>query len=136
MAPISWSVKLALFSETANPDELTKLAGIEPDFTALAGSTGGSARLPRRFNHWELRSRLDPTSDLERHIDALLQRVASNMSEVFRAGEKGGGFELSIVGRLSLADDSSPGINLTSQQLRTLAELGASVDIEFIYRDA
>ncbi|MGQ0744399.1 MAG: DUF4279 domain-containing protein [Acidimicrobiales bacterium] len=132
MTATSWSVILGIFSLEVPPEIFTHIVGLEPDFCANAGSMSGRSTLPRRFNQWELRSHRLPTHDITEHLDDLLGRSEARAGELAEAGHVGGGLELSIVGRYSDMN-SSIGINLSSDHIKLIGILGASVDIECYY---
>ena len=65
-----------------SPDEITRLAGVEPDSSAVKGSRPNAAGLPLPKNHlWRLESGVSEEADLESHFVALMPRL--------RAGEAG-----------------------------------------------
>jgi hypothetical protein len=79
-----------IFHEELDPEEISKLLGIEPSYSYLKGSSYGDRGRKNRFGGWLLETQNNVHSrDIRRHIDWLLEHFSDKVQEIHRLQEKG-----------------------------------------------
>ena len=140
--PMPWfSVGLWLTAEDLDPDEVTRLLGVEPDLTRRRGARwplpdrdGMSSPLrlssvPARLGVWSIRLHPEqaPGCDVEAAMAKVLDRVAAAAPEAWRRARAG------VTARLSAAltlDACNRGFGLGPALLRRAADLGLELGFD------
>lgn len=115
---------------------VTQLMGLEPTKVRVAGETFKtpkmtSAKLIKR-NLWKFDSQLTTSAHVEEHLEALLALLEARadalekLATVYEA-------ELEIGGAIYY-EDWTPGIHLSRELTRRLAQLGLSLDLDLYFR--
>ena len=139
--PMPWfSVSLSLAAEDLDPDEVTRLLGVEPDMTRRRGvrwpvgeregmSAARVSSYPARIGLWSIRLRPEqaPECDVEAAIARVLDRVAAVAPEAWRQACDGAKARISVA--LTL-DAYNRGFGLGPALLRRVAELGLTLDLD------
>jgi Domain of unknown function (DUF4279) len=127
-------VNLAVFSDTLDPDELTRRLGMSCDTRSVKGESFPPPGEHRRFqrHRWRIDSE-DPDDAesglrLSEVIDALLGRIADRYREFLDLTRAGCEIELQIW----FTSTTVPCLHLAPPTLRTIVALGASVDIDVV----
>jgi hypothetical protein len=107
--------------------ELSQRLGLEPTESWNAGDVVGRSQRPRKFNEWNLRSRLPDSERLERHIVDVLEQVRGR-EDVLRAIADDCGIVMECVGYFY---EYYPGFALESDLVRQLGACGFALDLDF-----
>jgi uncharacterized protein DUF4279 len=136
--PMPWfSVSLSILADDLDPDEVTRLLGVEPDTTRRRGvrwpvpdrpgmSAAGVSKFPARIGLWLIRLRPEqaPDCDVEAAVARLLDRIAVVPPEVWRQACAGAKARVSVA--LTL-DAYNRGFGLGPALLRRVADLDFDV---------
>jgi hypothetical protein len=123
------SVRLVVTGFACDPDNITKLLGIQPDAVWRIGDdlSFPSAR-KRTDNGWAIESKVSNTVDLDAHVAAIL-RVIGNAKSHFKHLPQGSTISLSC-GITVNQGPSAPSMVFSPQMVATLAEIGAEIGID------
>ena len=108
------------------PDEVSRLLGIKPDYSHRKGDVKKSSRsddtLIRKNGHWSLRSKLSDYESLEVHLCALLDRLKGKEAAIKSLAEENEiGFGCDLWETI--------GVELPAHILRSIADFNASLGI-------
>jgi hypothetical protein len=118
-----------MVSGSFHPEQITERIGIKPTKSSLEGSLIERTGMERKTSRWELRSRLDKTASLEKHVlDVLAQLDANRNGFKQLSNELGGVMEL--VGYFYAY---YPGLSLDRELVARLSEYSLSLDCDFYY---
>lgn len=125
--------KLTVASDVLSPQEIAALVGIEPDDTQVKGEKNRLSTKEYAQHVWRIRNGESILSDatrieqMERCISQLLRRVASSAPAIRRLS----GDNLVEIGIYIFAREVPP-IELTKEQVESIARLGATEDIDVV----
>jgi hypothetical protein len=109
-----------------DPDEITRRVGVPPSETARAGDAIGSIKLKRRNSLWTLRSRLQPSGDLNQHVRDVLDQLGTNRLAFEVLSHEFGGI-IVIVG---YSQDYAPAVSLDQDTIGWLARYAVRLDMD------
>jgi hypothetical protein len=132
MSSVWWKVSLRLVSDELSVAEISEMLGGEPDQSSDRGTFRPGSTLPRKFSFWEIHSDLPGESDVEDHVDRIIERMPVSFDDVRRVRPSLTFCVLAITGYFLRKDVGKPGVNLTERQLSLLAHAVASIDIELV----
>ena len=123
---------IVALSDVLAPEEMSELAGLQPDKWRRKGEIRPEAKFPRpaRESSWQLRETADSSMSLSEVIEKLTARALAGRESLLRLAEAGCVVKLDIVHWISPADPHGPGFVLEPQLVSLLAELGATVDVD------
>lgn len=139
--PMPWfSVSLSLTADDLDPDEVTRLIGVEPDLTRRKGvrspapdgpwmSSNRLSSTPARRGHWsiELCPEAAPGRDVEEAVAEVLERIAAVPTEAWRQASAG---TLARVFVAVTLDAYNRGFGFKPDLLRRIADLGLALDFD------
>ena len=120
-----------IMGETLDPDEVTRLLGIEPSFARRKGDKFGNPKRPvtSRTGIWALESEKSViSSDLELHLDFLLSSLGSKASILRKLVQEG--LEADIF-CFWMSGTGRGGPMLGADTIRRIADLGVILDFDF-----
>ena len=120
--------------DTLDPDEVTRLLGIEPSFTQRKGDKSGSPERPGASltGIWALESEKSVSnSDLEPHLDFLLSRLESRTSTVKRLMLEGLDADIHCFWMSEMGLGGGP--VLRPDTMRRIADLGVSLNFDIYF---
>jgi hypothetical protein len=135
-ARTSSSARLVVLSVERTPDEITAHLGMTPNRWWLAGEFGSHPQDPRwrpsrpkRFNGWELESRLPADAPPDAHLVDLLDLIGDAADKVA---------ELTADPRIHsvrlwlghYTDNENPGFSLNAEFVNRLFRLGTGIEID------
>jgi hypothetical protein len=116
-----------------DPDRITELTGVKPSRVARAGtpvswaSKVKSGVVPKiKTNQWELKSNLDPLTDIDDHIRALIQNIQPGWTEFIKLGSLYSVMFCCVVWDYS---NSRPAICFDKDITKVVAELNAGIQV-------
>ena len=117
-----------------DPDEITSITGLKPSKVLRAGEPVSWAKkiksgrvIPQvKYNSWELKSELEPLTDLDEHIRVLIQRLKPSWSEFVKLGAQYCGMFTCIVWDYS---DARPAIFFDQDIVKDIAEINAGIKV-------
>jgi Domain of unknown function (DUF4279) len=124
-------VSYSLGGPDLDPDQLTKATGINPDFTARAGTPRPRTGLIHDQGIWLVDSGLDRSAEFHQHIDSLLARLTPAWGALVEMGQR---FEADVDVAIHLAEAEGPVVVLLPDAAAKFAELNASVCFD-LYAD-
>jgi hypothetical protein len=114
-------------TDSFDPEEITRRAGVNPTDSWKKGSLHPNRRMERKFSRWSLRSRLETSCDLEAHIKDVLAQLEQNASEFQKLAKEFCGC-MQLVGYFH---EGYPGLHFDAALIEGLAKYGLSVDFDF-----
>ncbi len=107
---------------------------IAPDTYRQRGTTPERSTLPRRFTSWELHSPLPQDRAAHEHVAALLDRIADFTPQIRHLAQLVYGVELDVQIRCDATEAHNAGLGVSTEQVRRLEEMGASLNVEIWFR--
>jgi hypothetical protein len=111
-----------------NPDTVSELLEIEPDYLHRKGDVKKSSRsdnvVVHKDGHWSITSNLPPEESFEAHFDDLLDRLAGKEGDVKLLAKK-------YKAHFSCDIWEAIGIEVSSEIINRIAVLDASIGITF-----
>ena len=114
-------------TDSFDPEEITRRAGISPTDSWKKGDLHPKRRMERKFSRWSLRSRLGTDRPLEEHISDVLAQFEQNPSELEKISREFSGC-MQLVGYFH---EGYPGLHFDATLIQELARYGLSVDFDF-----
>jgi hypothetical protein len=114
-------------TDSFDPKEITRRAGINPTESWEKGSLHPSRRMERKFSRWSLRSRLGTACSLEEHIKDVLAQLEQNPSEFKKLSKEFFGC-IQLVGYFH---EDYPGLHFDANLVEGLAKYSLSIDFDF-----
>ncbi|MYN02905.1 DUF4279 domain-containing protein [Pseudoduganella sp. DS3] len=112
---------------TLDPEMVSRRTGIAPTDSWRKGDLHPRTRRERKFDRWELASRLPRTEELELHIaDVLVQLEASPIEFAALAKEHSGRMQL-----VGYFHEEYPGLVFSASLVAGLAKFNLSMDFDF-----
>ena len=123
------SVQFTLRGVDLNPDDVTRLLGLQPTEAWRVGDRITAIRVPRFFSDsaWRLHSGLPDTTDLEEQVKSLLDRLEPVWDVAVELGKKHYAEFSCVV--YSYGGDR-PAISFDNEVIKRLAELNATLDVD------
>lgn len=127
-------VKLHIFSDNIEPEEITRQLGLNPsesfkkDDIKLVGPVGKEARVLIRQHTWTLRSAASPKDSIDIHLQNIFEQLTSSVEAI-----KGLVDADICKAELSIGQKYygiNPGFHFTFDQLSQLLSLGAELDLD------
>jgi hypothetical protein len=118
----SWCA-LIISSMELNPQDLTTLTGITPEYLHPAGISDSGESLK---GHWQLNSTISEELPLEDHIWDILKRIAPVRKEIKESIETAEGI---FYCSTEITDSGIGGFQISSRVLKLIGDLGASLQI-------
>lgn len=122
-------VYCVIFDLACDPNEVTRVLGIEPDEIERVGDLTRTGR-PKLYpsNCWRLNSKLEKEFRLESHINHLMDRIG-NIAQLSTVSNSWGvRFQCVIDFR---KDDNSPSLHLSQETINKLSNWNSSVDVDY-----
>jgi hypothetical protein len=110
-----------------DPEMVTRQTGFAPTDSWRKGELHPRTRRERKFDRWELASRLPRSQTLEDHIADVLAQLEKNPSE-FAALAKAHGGLMQLVGYFH---EEYPGLGFDASLIAGLAKFNLSMDFDF-----
>ncbi len=132
MASNTGRVYFTLAGYQFDPDDITRLLGIEPTSVHAAGASSGMDR--PAISSWELSTdKVTDEVDIYKLTDMLIKQLEPVKEKILQVIE---GYNLSprigVVLLLSVdKDESSPDVGFGARAVRFLAEIGAFINVEY-----
>jgi hypothetical protein len=123
------SVGLLIYNFKCEPNEITQILDIVPTETFLKGMKVNPKTInTHHYNGWWLASKLDSNDmDVEKHVQALTAIIESKLDN-FKSLPSECQIELSCGITWNNLDDR-PGLHFSSNTIKTLAQIGGTIDI-------
>jgi hypothetical protein len=115
-----------------DPAAITTKAGINPTKVGLEGEYISGTQKRRTFSYWNLHSRLDRSSEIERHISDVLDQLDVNKAGFRELSLQYGG-TMELVGYFWA---SYPGVVFEREVINRLDQYALSVDCDFYFSSA
>lgn len=109
-----------------DPAEITRKVGVTPSSSTKEGEAGQYAATVK-CSHWELRSRLENTVPLERHVRDVLDQLDVN-KPVFKQLSVEFNGTIELVGYFR---ECEPGVHFEREVVERLAQYALSIDCDF-----
>ena len=126
-------LQITIESETLSPEQISESVGMPPDLAKRIGEVRGHMGKCWERNVWQIRAMRQGTESTNAHdllplcIRELMQRAEAISTGLGRAvALLGGEFAIHVT------STSIPGISLSNDQIRRLADLGLSLDIDIV----
>jgi hypothetical protein len=117
-----------------HPDEITRILGLDPTETWIEGeeylSPGMRETGHRKFSFWAKESPL-LEGDLDEKMEALITVIRPHASRFRELPE----VTALVIQGVIQADDFMPGVGFTRDQIKVIADIGATIDVD-IFCDA
>ena len=125
------TANFGLFTELWE-EEINKTMGIEPDNFVIAGKHRAPPRPRPPENGWILRNEIEGCYDIQEVLIPILDMAYSKREEIASLAKKDKSLETGIA--ISLAPrDADVATFFTKEVIAKIAELKASLDIEYFY---
>ena len=121
-------VRLTITDFKCSPNEITRILKIDPTKTWLRGDPIPKTIMMQKQHGWQLDSPKTPKGSVEQQTDALL-RLLAKRSRVFKSLPSEAEVELSCI--IYSHGGDRPPIAFNRATVRKLAQLNASIDIDF-----
>jgi hypothetical protein len=125
----SYGARLLIIGDALDPEQVSRQTGLIPTRVARRGDRieRPLATLTEKQGRWEVKSRLPPERPLAEHIDDVLSIVGPASAAIASVTP-----EFEVLLSCVVYAETVPELGLSSQQVRTIANLGAAVDIDLI----
>lgn len=122
-------VKLDIFSEVLECDEISRRIGISPTRIINKGmSRGKSPVLRYKENIWSFESDISIRQDIDQHIERLREILGIYASKIFELKPA-----CSIQCTCVVESEDAPVLNLAPELIGFLSSMGASLDIDLYF---
>ena len=111
------SVYLILELDEKTPEEVTAYLKIQPDFV-------GVNKLGKRI--WQIYSKESPTTNLEKHIESILKKIATNREEFKKLNQN---HIATLFCSIEFTSDSNTSLELSPRTLTLLGNSGLKLEI-------
>lgn len=122
-------VYFVIFDLTCDPDEVTRILGINPDEIERVGDLTKTGK-PKLYpsNCWCLNSKLVDELEVEIHINHLMNTIG-DINQLSKVSDKWGTrFQCVIDFR---KDDNSPSLHLSQETISKLSKWNSSIDFDY-----
>lgn len=124
-------VSLILFDFKCPADQLSSQLGLEPTSVWASGDATNEKApwIVYDTNGWEVSSNMPKSCSMEEHVDAILKIIRDRSEAIYAlAGE----CQVQLSCCVRSFEGDRPGINLRSDQMKELAHINASVDVDLL----
>ena len=125
-----FSARLDIISHSITPEELNNTLGMTCDESHYIGDLRKNTIIHEKENDWTIKSRLPRTSPLEDHIVDLLERISPITDKIRSVADKSD-VEIEVI--CVIFTSERPAIFFTKEQVKTIYEMGASIDIDLYW---
>lgn len=116
-----------IMGDEFDPQLITELLGLEPDKAFNKGDKRNEDRPElHRFSFWGLDTKVDRDLSLEKHLEAMLDRLATRTESICELSK-----EFTVDFYCSIFSEHMVGVVLSKEVIQRVYELGAEIDIVF-----
>ena len=124
-------VNFGVFGFGNDPSVVTKIMSVEPSRSWIKGEPiSDKLRGVQSYSRWELRTPADPSLSLEDQLVALLPLLQDYKAQIREVSEK---FEAGICCYAYYYEEFNPGLHLSEDTIRRLADLRLSIDFDLYF---
>jgi hypothetical protein len=125
-------VFLTVISDAMTSGQITDFIGVQPDETVNKGEVAPNSIVgrPSKWTVWQLIEKGSSSADISQLVNALYERILSIETRLKKLRETGCEVVIQIALYHSPADETGGGFMLDVPLLKSLTDIGASVDID------